>query len=550
MSKPETKKSSSRVLDEPLIDVNIKTTAEIPVPTRLIDQVLGQKRAVDLINKAAIQRRNVLLIGDPGTGKSMLGAAMAELLPREDLEDILCVPNRKDPNTPKIVTVGSSEGRRIIDRYQEKSAKGQNMRMIISLVIPLAIMLYVILVPVSNPDQRPTLVLGGIFVSFFAFLIMGQMRSRSENLVPKLLVDTSQQTHAPFNDATGAHAGSLLGDVRHDPFQSGGLGTPAHERVESGLIHKVKGLIIEKQSIRTDNTTITKNVCSLHDFNQLEQYETAVTLKEGAEETFLAHYPVFNRYIPEKNALPLYLFTYISTYIDIRSKEINGEPISTDAQNNNSHWVKSQKQLKSLNSERPMAKSGGKYPLPTEVISTKLSHPIAEEEGNVPNAKKGEIMAPSRPMAEEESGKLAPKWGSVLPIEGMPKNAQMQVMKYLKEYKKNKFSMTEIVDAEDFTYRFVQTYEHLKSKATVIKSVVEQLNENGWSSYEIDQRDVAKLIKDTIQDLQVDGVTEIEAVKKHILDNGITLERFDSVIKHMKSDGVVFEPVAGHYKLT
>ena len=30
----------------------------------------------------------------------------------------------------------------------------------------------------------------------------------------------------------------MLGDVRHDPFQSGGLGTPAHERVESGLIHK------------------------------------------------------------------------------------------------------------------------------------------------------------------------------------------------------------------------------------------------------------------------------------------------------------------------
>ncbi len=261
MSKPETKKSSSKVLDEPLIDVKIKTTAEIPVPTRLIDQVLGQKRAVELINKAAIQRRNVLLIGDPGTGKSMLGAAMAELLPREDLEDILCVPNRKDPNTPKIVTVGSSEGRRIIDRYQEKSAKGQNLRMIISLIIPLAIMLYVILVP-ADPAQRPTLVLGGIFVSFFAFLIMGQMRSRSENLIPKLLVDTSQQTHAPFNDATGAHAGSLLGDVRHDPFQSGGLGTPAHERVESGLIHKShKGVLfcdeIGTLAMRTQQQLLT-----------------------------------------------------------------------------------------------------------------------------------------------------------------------------------------------------------------------------------------------------------------------------------------------------
>jgi Lon-like ATP-dependent protease len=42
----------------------------------------------------------------------------------------------------------------------------------------------------------------------------------------------------PFIDATGSHAGALLGDVKHDPFQSGGLETPAHERVESGSIHK------------------------------------------------------------------------------------------------------------------------------------------------------------------------------------------------------------------------------------------------------------------------------------------------------------------------
>ena len=263
MNKIESKKLPySSSIDEPLIDVNVSTTAEIPVPTRLIDQVLGQEKAVDLVRKAAIQRRNVLLIGEPGTGKSMLGAAMAELLPREDLEDILCVPNRKDPNTPKIVTVGSGEGRRIVDRYMEKSAKGQNLRMIFSLIIPIIVMLYVFFVPLNNPDQRPTLVLIGLFVSFFAFLTMGQLRSRQENLVPKLLVDTSQQTHAPFNDATGAHAGALLGDVRHDPFQSGGLGTPAHERVEAGLIHKShKGVLycdeIGTLAMRTQQQLLT-----------------------------------------------------------------------------------------------------------------------------------------------------------------------------------------------------------------------------------------------------------------------------------------------------
>ncbi|MCL2296506.1 MAG: ATP-dependent protease LonB, partial [Methanomassiliicoccaceae archaeon] len=37
---------------------------------------------------------------------------------------------------------------------------------------------------------------------------------------------------------------SLLGDVRHDPFQSGGLETPSHDRLEAGAIHKAnKGVL-------------------------------------------------------------------------------------------------------------------------------------------------------------------------------------------------------------------------------------------------------------------------------------------------------------------
>tara|TARA_B100000315_G_scaffold66866_1_gene60773 strand:- start:643 stop:2031 length:1389 start_codon:yes stop_codon:yes gene_type:complete len=63
-------------------------------------------------------------------------------------------------------------------------------------------------------------------------------RMEGKARTPKLIVDNFKKKQASFFDATGAHAGALLGDVLHDPFQSGGLGTPAHERVVAGMIHK------------------------------------------------------------------------------------------------------------------------------------------------------------------------------------------------------------------------------------------------------------------------------------------------------------------------
>ena len=77
-------------------------TSEVEVPTALIDQVLGQEDACAIIRQAAMQRRHVLLIGEPGTGKSLLGQAMAELTKVDNPEDVLIFPGSQDRNRPEI----------------------------------------------------------------------------------------------------------------------------------------------------------------------------------------------------------------------------------------------------------------------------------------------------------------------------------------------------------------------------------------------------------------------------------------------------------------
>jgi ATP-dependent Lon protease len=81
--------------------------------------------------------------------------------------------------------------------------------------------------------------LGGLaFLAIFVIFLNFGKKVGEKTALPKVIVDNYKKDQAPFFDATGAHAGALLGDVLHDPFQSGGLGTPAHERVVAGMIHK------------------------------------------------------------------------------------------------------------------------------------------------------------------------------------------------------------------------------------------------------------------------------------------------------------------------
>jgi len=87
-------------------------------------------------------------------------------------------------------------------------------------------------------------ILVGIIAAGVVYLVFRYLNRGSDAMIPNLLVNNGDTKTAPFRDATGAHAGALLGDVRHDPFQSGGMETPSHDRVEAGAIHKAnKGVL-------------------------------------------------------------------------------------------------------------------------------------------------------------------------------------------------------------------------------------------------------------------------------------------------------------------
>ena len=237
-----------------------KTTEDIKVPKLMLDQVIGQDNAVGIVRKAAKQKRHVMLIGDPGTGKSMVAQAMTAFLPKEELEDIIAYPNNDDPNTPHIRVVPGGKGKEIVraQRQEAKKKKEQQSSMIITIVFMIvAFSIFAAIYPTfSGGEAHLEYAIFGVIAAVMIFLIFSRgtmMQRQGLHQVPKVLVSHEKTDSPPFIEATAAHSGALLGDVRHDPFQSAGLETPPHQLVEAGAIHRAHKGVLYIDEINTLN---------------------------------------------------------------------------------------------------------------------------------------------------------------------------------------------------------------------------------------------------------------------------------------------------------
>jgi lon-related putative ATP-dependent protease len=303
-----------------------RTTEGYPVSDSLLDWVIGQERALNECYlcleewvhklkhleqekwyeawrehekekpnaaKAAPPGPYLLLLGDPGTGKSLIGRALAAQLTdlykkhKIPLQDVICWQNEIIPSEPKISCHSAEEGKKLIFREKLKETKKlflqrAGMKFLTYLMIVVAsIFLFAgfyylwqqklqwdanVASAFGPPVQESysgdltkymldsfvsigttTFLPAGMMLMFLVlvmvlgrFGIMGGAKGvggAKATTVPKLIVDNSKKT-APFIDATGHGSAQLFGSIAWDPLQTGGLGTPEHQRVSAGDVHR------------------------------------------------------------------------------------------------------------------------------------------------------------------------------------------------------------------------------------------------------------------------------------------------------------------------
>ena len=281
--------SPKKVAVEEWEDVEaLKHTGQVLIPADPLDRVLGQEEAITLAKIAAIQRRNLLLVGPPGTGKSMIARAISMNLPKAT-QEIRVSNNPENPERP-FLNVLSAE-----DVSAEQSDDNDSVG---TLLDPSQVPSNVaeelgfrckgcghLSTPedISCPQCGRSKIEGGAN-NPFGVNIMGILQSaglqnmvagkekvntiRTQNGVRETIVferagnkirmlDTKalekrnklnkkstsktlvKLDRNPFVMATGASETELLGDVRHDPY--GGhdkIGVPAYQRVIPGAIHE------------------------------------------------------------------------------------------------------------------------------------------------------------------------------------------------------------------------------------------------------------------------------------------------------------------------
>ena len=99
---------------------DIETTQDILIPKDPLERVIGHEDIIKFVKIAAKQRRNLLLVGPPGIGKSLIAQAISFHLGKCN-EEINVVHNPERPERPFV----EIKTRKEIENEIKRSAKGR-----------------------------------------------------------------------------------------------------------------------------------------------------------------------------------------------------------------------------------------------------------------------------------------------------------------------------------------------------------------------------------------------------------------------------------------
>jgi ATP-dependent Lon protease len=242
-----------------------ETTAEIALPEDPIERVVFQDRAKAAIRKIAQNRGHILMVGRPGTGKSLLANMFKEVLDRSMGEYLR--PSRA------IVAYPGKDRHHIRIAYESPEAIDHTLARLLddihivaenagefNLAEPIRsirrakywLAAAAVATGLAGVFFPPAFIATGLtgIGAVFMFIQENQHRAQEmiqrhalggrrhsvkhlEDMLPEVLFDPRRETQLMARVAE-PDARSMKGGFRHDPYQSGQLHTPAHKRAFLG----------------------------------------------------------------------------------------------------------------------------------------------------------------------------------------------------------------------------------------------------------------------------------------------------------------------------
>jgi Lon-like ATP-dependent protease len=252
-------------------------TSQIDVPEDPIERVIFQDKAKRAIRKIAQNRGHILMVGKPGTGKSMLANMFKEVLEKSfgdylrPKEAIIAYPG-KDKNHVRI----AYEDSKVIEPLLETLLKGidaardsvdefsladqiQSARK-----VKLGLLWAAIIATSAGIFFPAAFIVAGLTGMGAIFMYMQENNHKAqekiqresnmdrrnavkhlEDMIPDILYDPRKDKDLMAR-ISEPDARNMKGGFRHDPYQSGNLETPCHKRAYLGAHAKSPIIYIDE----------------------------------------------------------------------------------------------------------------------------------------------------------------------------------------------------------------------------------------------------------------------------------------------------------------